>query len=72
MKKIFLLVLIPFLLPAQEGVIKNYYSDGKIESEITYLNGIREGEAKFYNSEGFLKEERFYISGRVEGLGKSI
>jgi TonB family protein len=70
MKKIFLLVLIPFLVSAQDGLVKNYYPDGKIESEITYLNGIREGEAKFYNSEGFLKEERFYISGRVDGLVK--
>jgi TonB family protein len=70
MKKIFLFVLIPFLLSAQEGIVKTYYTDGKIESEINYLNGVREGEARFFNEEGTLKEERFYINGRVDGLVK--
>jgi len=70
MHRIILLILVPFMLSAQDGVVKNYYPDGKLESEITFLTGIREGEAKFYNPEGTLKEERFYINGRIEGLVK--
>jgi TonB family protein len=70
MKKIFLLALLPIVLFAQEGIVKNYYPDGKVESEINYLNGIREGEAKFYNEDGFLREELLYVSGRIDGLVK--
>jgi TonB family protein len=70
MKKILNLILFPVLLMAQDGVVKNYYPDGKVESEISFLNGIREGEAKFYNADGTLKEERLYVNGRVDGLVK--
>jgi TonB family protein len=71
MKQIFYitaLFLIQLNLFAQEGVVKSFYANGKIESEITYYNNIREGEAKFYYENGNLKEERFYVNGRVEGL----
>jgi TonB family protein len=70
MKYILLLVLLPFMLNAQNGLVKNYYPDGKLESEINYLDGIREGEARFFHEDGSLKEERLYINGRVDGLVK--
>jgi TonB family protein len=70
MYRLLLLILLPVFLYAQDGVIKNYYPDGKLESEITFFSGVREGEAKFYNPDGFLKEERYYINGRVDGLVK--
>jgi TonB family protein len=70
MQKFFLIILWPFLVYAQDGVVKKFYNNSIIESEITYLDGIREGEAKFFNPDGSLKEERFYINGRVEGLVK--
>jgi len=70
MLRIFLFLIIPFFIYAQDGVITNYYPDGKIESEIKFSQGVREGEARFYNSDGILKEERFYVNGRVDGLVK--
>jgi TonB family protein len=70
MHRYFFFILFPVILLAQEGVIKNYYPDGKPESEISYVSGIREGEAKFFSPEGYLIEERFYVNGRIEGLVK--
>lgn len=66
---LYIIVLLAYYnLSAQDGIIKNYFPDGKVESEINFNNNIREGEAKFYHSNGNLKEERFYVNGRVEGL----
>jgi TonB family protein len=74
MKKVFAAICIAVTLGtfsfAQEGLVVTNYSNGKIESEINYLNNIREGEAKFYYENGNIKEERLYINGRVEGLIK--
>jgi TonB family protein len=67
---IFIVIFRANLLPAQDGLIKNHYPNGIVESEINFSNNIREGEAKFYYEDGTLKEERLYINGRVEGLVK--
>lgn len=55
---------------AQEGLIKSYYDNGKLKSEIHFSNNVREGDAKFYYENGNIKEERNYINGKVEGLVK--
>lgn len=70
-KKIFLLVFIyAMIVSAQEGLIKTYFPNGKIQSEITYVNKIREGAAKFYYENGNIRQEFSYINGKVEGLVK--
>ena len=70
MLKKLVLIIVPFVIHAQSGVVASYYDNGKAESEITYNEGVREGEAKFYYPNGNLKEERFYVNGRVDGLVK--
>ena len=55
---------------AQEGLIKSFYDNGKMKSEINYSSNVREGEAKFYYENGNIKEERSYVNGKVEGLVK--
>ncbi len=55
---------------AQEGLIKSFYDNGKLKSEINYSNNVREGEAKFYYENGNIKEERNYVNGKVDGLVK--
>lgn len=55
---------------AQDGLVKSYYDDGKLKSEIIFTNNVREGEAKFYYENGKIKEERNYNNGKVEGLVK--
>ena len=52
----------------QDGVVKSYYSNGNIESEISFKDSVRDGEAKFYFENGTIKEERTYTNGKVEGL----
>jgi TonB family protein len=68
------LVLFVFLfwvnISAQDGLLKSFYSNGTVESEINFRDSVREGEAKFYFENGNIKEERNYTNGRVEGLVK--
>lgn len=68
MKYLFLFFLFstPLLFP-QEGLIKKYYANGIIESEINYTNSLRDGVAKFYYPNGNIKEELNYNNGRIEG-----
>ncbi|MFZ0452178.1 MAG: TonB family protein [Ignavibacteriaceae bacterium] len=55
---------------AQEGLVKSYYDNGKLKSEINFSNNVREGDAKFYYENGNIEEERNYNNGKVEGLVK--
>ena len=55
---------------AQEGLVKSYYDNGKLKSEINFSHNIREGDSKFYYENGNIKEERNYVNGKVEGLVK--
>lgn len=67
---LFSILFLCFAISAQDRLVKSYYPDGKLESEINFNNNIREGEAKFYYPNGNLKEERFYFNGKIEGLVK--
>lgn len=66
----FLFIILCFNVFAQNGLIKNYYPSGKIESEINYVNGVRDGDAKFYWDNGNIKTELNYNNGKVDGLVK--
>lgn len=70
MKLFFLFFFITLTCYAQEGLFKTYYSNGKIESEIIYVDRVREGAAKFYYENGNLKQELNYVNGKVDGLVK--
>lgn len=72
MKAVFLIIpLIAFTASfAQEGLVKSYYPNDTIKSEINYERNIREGDAKFYYENGHIKQEVTYINGRVEGVVK--
>ena len=69
-KIIFIIFLFASIISAQEGVVKTNFPNGKIQSEITYVNKIREGAAKFYYENGNLRQEFSYINGKVDGLVK--
>jgi TonB family protein len=71
LKNIILLIFsFAFVTTAQDGLIKTYFPNGKVESEINYINKIREGAAKIYYDNGNLRQEYSYINGKVEGLVK--
>ncbi len=62
--------MLPYFAHSQDGVVKTFYSNGAIESEINYRDGIRDGEARFYYENGNVKELRNYSNGKVEGFVK--
>ena len=71
LKKIVLIIfLFATIISAQEGLVKTYFPNGKIQSEITYVNKIREGAAKFYYDNGNIRQEFSYVNGKVDGLVK--
>ena len=55
---------------AQDGLVKSYYDNGELKSEINFSDNVREGDAKFYYENGNIKEERNYNNGKIEGLVK--
>ena len=67
---ILIIILFAFVISAQEGLVKTYFSNGKTASEIFYVNKIREGAAKFYFENGNLRQEFSYVNGKVDGLVK--
>jgi TonB family protein len=70
MKAVVLSFLLYTTLFSQEGVMKTYFSNGNLETEINFKDSVREGEAKFYYENGAIKEERNYRNGKVEGIVK--
>ncbi len=67
MKYIFTFVLFTLLLSAQDDVVKTYYENNNIKSEISFENGIRNGKTLFYHEDGTIKTEMEYENGRVTG-----
>ena len=55
---------------AQDGIIKSYYGDGTLKSEITFSKNIRQGLAKFYYPNGNIKQQLNYNNGSVDGVVK--
>jgi TonB family protein len=67
----FFLVSFAFTISfAQEGLVKSYFPNDSLKSEINYARNVREGAAKFYYENGHIKEEVTYVNGRVEGVVK--
>ncbi len=71
MKFLLIIILYPVLIFSQEGLIKEYYPNGNVKSEINFDNNIRQGEAKFYYDNGNIKEILNYDNGKVDGLVKA-
>lgn len=71
--KLKLIYIIPvlFLLQsvtlAQNGMVKTYYSNGQVESEVFYVKDAIDGVAKWFYETGILKEERSYMLGKLNG-----
>ena len=54
----------------QNGVKKDFYSDGKLKYEISYRNGQKDGMEKLFYSDGKLKSEIAFRDGRKDGMEK--
>ena len=55
----------------KNGVVREYYPDGKIFSETYYQEGIRQGALKIYYSNGKLKVEGYFKNDKLDGMAKS-
>jgi hypothetical protein len=47
-------------------VVKEYYSNGKIRSETTFVNGVMNGECSLYSEKGVLYTKAFYKDGLLD------
>ncbi len=71
--KTFTFILLIFsvsILWGQEGLVKSYYPNDTLKSEINFERSIRNGAAKFYYENGNIKEEVTYLNGKIDGLVK--
>jgi TonB family protein len=52
---------------AQTGIIKSFYPDGMLRSEISYVNDILDGTALLYHPNGNLSQEKIFSKGIIHG-----
>lgn len=72
MKSVFLLI-IAFAYSfsfGQEGMVKSYFPNDSLKSEINYIRNVRDGKATFYYENGHLKSEVTFVNGRIDGVVK--
>ena len=50
------------------GTARSHYSNGQLEIETNYMNGIEEGTYTSYWENGQLKEKAILVNGRKDGL----
>jgi len=68
-----LLFLISFsIVPAQNGVVKSYFPNKNIKSELSYVNDILDGSAKYFHENGNLKLEQNFSRGILNGRVKEF
>lgn len=55
------------IISAQNGIIKTYTNDRKLESEISYINDLYDGTSYWYYPNGNIQKEINYSEGKVNG-----
>lgn len=56
---------------AQDGLVRNYYPNRRMESAIYYIRDILHGTARWFYENGVLKEEKNYSMGVLNGWLKT-
>ena len=51
----------------KEGVMTEYYKDGKIKGDRLFKNDIQIGKSTFYYPSGKVKEVQYYEEGKITG-----
>lgn len=62
----FLIILTECVFP-QSGIIKSYYPDGNLRSEISYVNDILDGSSYWYYPNGNIKMMKEFSKGKLNG-----
>lgn len=73
LKYIFAAAFLFFASPlySQNGLIRSYHENGKMESAVFYVNDVLDGTSRWFYDNGVLKEEITYSMGRVNGWVKT-
>lgn len=64
---ILLFIFLPIYMFPQDGIVKTYTLDRKLESEISYINDLYDGTSYWYYTNGNIKKEINYSEGKVNG-----
>ncbi|PKL83479.1 MAG: hypothetical protein CVV24_04765 [Ignavibacteriae bacterium HGW-Ignavibacteriae-3] len=62
-----LLIIVQISL-AQNGIVKSYFPDGTVQSEVSYVNDVLDGAAISYYSNGKIWAEKNYSQGILDGF----
>ena len=72
MKKLLLILfIIPIISFGQTETKIEYWDNGKVLSQIHYLDGKRDGSCRYYYKNGTLMNEGFYENGKMTGIWMS-
>lgn len=63
----FIVLIYSVTVKAQNGIVRTYYDDGVIESELSYINDILDGISVFYYPNGNIREEISLSYGKAHG-----
>ncbi|MHB9040464.1 MAG: TonB family protein [Melioribacteraceae bacterium] len=55
------------ILPAQNGIVKSYYADGKVQTEASYVNDVLDGAVITYFPNGKIETEKNFSQGVLDG-----
>ncbi len=56
---------IPFVDNLRDGIMRTYFSGGRLRSEVSYQKGKAKGEYTYFDKEGNMIESGFIIEGRL-------
>jgi len=62
-----LFLLFPFLVFTQNEVKIEYWDNGKVLSQVHYIDGERDGSCRYYFKNGIMMAEGFYVKGKMSG-----
>ncbi len=69
-KLLALFFLLGFSIYAQNGIVKSYYPNNNLKSQLSYVNDVLEGTCYWYYENGNLSEEKRYDQGKLSGWCK--
>ena len=61
-------LILNFSFFSQNGIVKTYFSTGKVESRVAFVGEVLEGTSYWYFGNGYIKTEKNYSNGKLNGL----
>ncbi|MBP5284458.1 MAG: hypothetical protein J6Y93_07340 [Treponema sp.] len=64
---LYAILLIAVVMACDDGVQKSYWENGKLKSELRYIEGKLNGECVWYDSNGQRQTQASYVDDTLEG-----